>query len=37
MSIDEFADRTRFYAMNVCDFTCPLSLHRKIYNAIFNK
>src|SRR5205085_10918715 len=37
MPIDEFADRTRFYAVNVRGFTCPLSLRRKIYNAFFNK
>jgi hypothetical protein len=37
MPINEFADRARLYALNVRGFTCPLSLHRKIYNAIFNK
>ena len=37
MPINEFADRTRLYAVNARGFTCPLSLHGKIYNAIFNK
>jgi len=37
MPIDEFGDGPRFYAVNVRGFTCPLSLHRKIYNVIFNK
>ena len=37
MPINEFADRAGLYAVNVRGFTCPLSLHRKIYNAFFNK
>jgi hypothetical protein len=37
MPINEFADRAGLYAVNVRGFTCPLSLHRKIYNVIFNK
>ena len=35
MPIDKFGDWSRFFAVSVRGFSCPLLLHGKIYNAIF--
>ena len=35
MPIDKFGDWSRFFAVSVRGFSCPLLLHGKIYNAVF--